>query len=77
MQLGQTAFCLRLAMGWAENWIAFTASKMQTVLTYHDHTLYEEDLVLLKPPHWLNDKLIGFYYESLLSSRPLELTSAI
>jgi len=36
----------------------------EIVLTFKDHTLYEGDLALLKPRQWLNDRLIGFYYES-------------
>jgi sentrin-specific protease 8 len=35
------------------------------VLTYKDHTLYESDLSLLGPRQWLNDRLIGFYYDFL------------
>jgi len=35
------------------------------VLTYGDHTLYETDLFLLSPGQWLNDRLMGFYFDVL------------
>eukprot|EP01117_Protostelium_nocturnum_P012546 TRINITY_DN4622_c0_g1_i1.p1 TRINITY_DN4622_c0_g1~~TRINITY_DN4622_c0_g1_i1.p1 ORF type:complete len:223 (-),score=74.82 TRINITY_DN4622_c0_g1_i1:33-701(-) len=34
-------------------------------VTYHDVTLYEEDVQLLEKPNWLNDNLISFYFEYL------------
>lgn len=37
----------------------------EIILTYHDVTLYRSDVKLLKPPFWLNDSLIAFYYEYL------------
>jgi len=35
------------------------------VLTFGDHTIYESDLALLLPGRWLNDRLIGLYYDYL------------
>ncbi|XP_003383983.1 PREDICTED: sentrin-specific protease 8-like [Amphimedon queenslandica] len=35
------------------------------VLSYHDSLLRLSDVSLLDPPHWLNDRLIGFYFEYL------------
>ncbi|KAJ8669082.1 hypothetical protein QAD02_000341 [Eretmocerus hayati] len=36
-----------------------------SVLSYHDCLLRQEDLHLLNGPFWLNDALIGFYFEYL------------
>lgn len=33
------------------------------VLSYHDSLLKESDVSLLAGPRWLNDKIIGFYFE--------------
>lgn len=35
------------------------------VLSFHDSVLRDSDLDLLRGPHWLNDSLIGFYFEYL------------
>jgi sentrin-specific protease 8 len=35
------------------------------VLSFQDSVLRENDLHLLEGPHWLNDSLIGFYFEYL------------
>lgn len=35
------------------------------VLSYHNSLLRESDLELLRNPHWLNDQLIGFWFEYL------------
>lgn len=35
------------------------------VLSYYDSLLKKSDILLLDPPHWLNDKLIGFCFESV------------
>lgn len=37
----------------------------QVVLSYHDSLLRLSDVNLLKGTHWLNDAVIGFYYEYL------------
>lgn len=33
------------------------------VLSYHDSLLKDSDLALLGGSNWLNDKIIGFYFE--------------
>ena len=33
------------------------------VLSYHDSVLRHSDLLLLEPPRWINDRLIGFVFE--------------
>ena len=33
------------------------------VLSYHNSLLRQSDLALVDGPHWLNDKVIGFYFE--------------
>lgn len=33
------------------------------ILTYGDTTLYQADIDLLEPGYWLNDNIIGFYFE--------------
>lgn len=45
--------------------------KDQIVLSYHNSLLRQSDFSLLDPPHWLNDRVIGFYFESdnLIDSR--------
>ena len=46
----------------------FAESKMSTddlVLSYHDCLLRQSDVQLLHGPYWLNDALIGFYFEYL------------
>lgn len=40
-------------------------SANQTVLSYHDSLLRLSDVNLLKGPLWINDAIIGFYYEYL------------
>lgn len=35
------------------------------ILSYHDSLLRESDLKLLSGPHWLNDNLIGFWFQYL------------
>lgn len=35
------------------------------VLSFHETLLHKSDLDLLKGPHWLNDKIISFYFEYL------------
>ncbi|XP_074111960.1 sentrin-specific protease 8 [Cotesia typhae] len=35
------------------------------VLSYHDSLLRDRDVFLLKDSHWLNDVIIGFYFEYL------------
>ena len=35
------------------------------VLNYHDSLLRESDVRLLEPPAWLNDRLIGFFFDYL------------
>lgn len=37
----------------------------RVVLSYHDSLLRTSDVNLLKGTHWLNDAIIGFYYEYL------------
>lgn len=37
----------------------------EIVLSYHDSLLRSSDVSLLRGPHWLNDAVIGFYYEYL------------
>ncbi|XP_048510686.1 sentrin-specific protease 8 [Athalia rosae] len=34
-------------------------------LSYHDSLLRESDVQLLRGPHWINDNIIGFYFEYL------------
>jgi len=34
-----------------------------TVLSFHDSLLRQSDVALLHGTEWLNDKLIGFYFE--------------
>ena len=38
-------------------------SETRIVLSYHDSLIRVSDFNLLDPPHWINDKLIGVYYE--------------
>lgn len=33
------------------------------VLSYHDSVLRQSDVLLLEPPQWINDRLIGFEFE--------------
>lgn len=33
------------------------------VLSYHDSLITEDDVALLRDGEWLNDTLIGFYFE--------------
>jgi sentrin-specific protease 8 len=33
------------------------------VLSYHNSLLRKSDVALLEEPNWLNDKVIGFYFE--------------
>lgn len=40
-------------------------NKNDIVLSYHDYLLRESDVVLLERNDWLNDILIGFYFEYL------------
>ena len=41
-----------------------TPSSMdQIVLSYHDSLIRQSDYLLLDAPNWLNDKVIGFYFE--------------
>ena len=35
----------------------------RTVLSYHDTLLKQSDVSLLEGSNWLNDKIIGFYFE--------------
>lgn len=42
-----------------------------TLFTYGNHTLYASDLALLQPGQWLNDRVIGFYYECAASASTL------
>lgn len=35
------------------------------VLSYHDSLLRDSDVQLLRGPHWINDTIIGFYFEHL------------
>ena len=35
------------------------------VLSYHDYILRQDDVNLLEGPYWLNDAVIGFYFEYL------------
>ena len=35
----------------------------RTVLSYHDSLLKASDLSTLSAGKWLNDKIIGFYFE--------------
>jgi Ulp1 family protease len=37
------------------------------VLTFEDTTLVKADLKLLDDGYWLNDKIIGFFYEFVIS----------
>lgn len=37
----------------------------EIVLSYHDSLLRSSDVNRLKGPHWINDAVIGFYYEYL------------
>ncbi|EFN83949.1 Sentrin-specific protease 8 [Harpegnathos saltator] len=45
--------------------MASTKKEDQVVLSYHDSLLRLSDVNLLKGTHWLNDAIIGFYYEYL------------
>lgn len=38
----------------------------ETVLSYHDSLLRASDLSTLGAGVWLNDKVIGFYFESVI-----------
>lgn len=38
-------------------------STNEVILSFFDTLLYRRDLDLLKGNHWMNDVLIGFYYE--------------
>jgi len=38
-------------------------SGMETVLSYHDSLLKKSDVDLLEGAGWLNDKILGFYFE--------------
>ncbi|XP_014238385.1 sentrin-specific protease 8-like [Trichogramma pretiosum] len=40
-------------------------SQSNIVVSYHDCILRKEDIHLLEGPHWLNDAVIGFYFEYL------------
>lgn len=42
-----------------------SADSKSVVLSYHDCLLRASDVALLEGPHWLNDLLIGFYFEYL------------
>lgn len=33
------------------------------VLSFHDSLIRQADFALLDSPGWLNDKIIGFYFE--------------
>lgn len=35
----------------------------ETVLSFHDSLLKRSDVALLEGGQWLNDKIIGFYFE--------------
>ncbi|KAH0564399.1 hypothetical protein KQX54_011883 [Cotesia glomerata] len=41
------------------------AKQDKIVLSYHDSLLRNSDVFLLKDSHWLNDAIIGFYFEYL------------
>jgi len=43
-------------------------SDNEIVLNYHNSLLRKSDVDLLKNPHWLNDRLIGFWFEYLENS---------
>ncbi|KAJ9597826.1 hypothetical protein L9F63_011321 [Diploptera punctata] len=40
-------------------------SENPVVLSFHETLLHQSDIDLLKGPHWLNDKIISFYFEYL------------
>ncbi|PRP89434.1 hypothetical protein PROFUN_01297 [Planoprotostelium fungivorum] len=49
--------------------ISYTLNNSMSVITYHDVTLYPEDVNLLKRPNWLNDNIMSFYFEYLTFER--------
>lgn len=42
--------------------------KDEVVLSFHDSLLHDSDVLLLNEGQWLNDNLIGFMFELVLSS---------
>ena len=54
-----------------------SADDLDTVLIYHDSTLYRTDVDLFKPGCWLNDHCILFQCSSLSSQRLLPVWFAL
>ncbi|XP_008547257.1 sentrin-specific protease 8 [Microplitis demolitor] len=52
-------------------------SEDKTVLSYHDSLLRTSDINLLKGPSWLNDAIIGFYFEYLEQTSEVTATKNI
>jgi hypothetical protein len=48
----------------------------EAIVTYVDTTIFQSDLDVLDPGCWLNDKIIGFYFEYVFFSHltPVEKT---
>ena len=40
---------------------------MEVVLSYEDSCLYSCDVALLQPGNWLNDKIIDFYFQLVVT----------
>lgn len=38
----------------------------RALFTYEDTTVMSTDVMLLDPPHFLNDRVIGFYFEYVI-----------
>ncbi|KAL4592223.1 hypothetical protein LXL04_005211 [Taraxacum kok-saghyz] len=55
-----------------ENPLSGTMSDKK-ILTYNDVILLESDLTILKNPHFLNDRIIEFYFSHLTTSHPILL----
>lgn len=45
------------------------------ILTYENTTLFLSDLKLIDPPHFLNDRLLGFYFEYFFVKKNLNMVS--
>lgn len=43
--------------------MASSTRQDKVLLSYHDSLLRESDVDLLKGSDWINDKIIGFYFE--------------
>ncbi|XP_069758512.1 sentrin-specific protease 8 [Narcine bancroftii] len=47
------------------------------ILSYHDSLIRHSDLLLLNPPNWLNDHIIGFAFEYFATEQYKELLDNI